>query len=266
MEISLKLGDVETTALIPVAIKASESLRKNARVYDDVAVKMVQSLAIDTKAYDKFMSHEGVIARTVMLDRMVQTFVKEHPDAVVVNMAAGFDNRFKRVDNGRITWFDLDLPDTIILRKKVFEERDRVTMIAGDVLNDDWCATVRKAVEAKNSEMLFLAEGLLMYLTLEEIGTMLHILKKNFPNGTLFAEQNSPLLVKNQKYHDTVKNTKAVFRSGTKKASELCALCEGIKCVEEHSFNEEMKKHSIRGKLFAFLFPSLNDRWATFVW
>ena len=42
MEISLKLGDVETTALIPVAIKASESLRKNARVYDDVAVKMVQ--------------------------------------------------------------------------------------------------------------------------------------------------------------------------------------------------------------------------------
>ena len=30
----LTLGDVETTALIPLAIKANESLRPNARIYD----------------------------------------------------------------------------------------------------------------------------------------------------------------------------------------------------------------------------------------
>ena len=30
--------------------------------------------------------------------------------------------------------------------------------------------------------------------------------------------------------------------------------------------NEEMKKHSLRGKLFALLFPKMNDRWATFTW
>ena len=31
-----------------------------------------------------------------------------------------------------------------------------------------------------------------------------------------------------------------------------------------HSFNEEMRKYSIRGKLFAQLLPKMNDRWATF--
>ncbi len=36
--------------------------------------------------------------------------------------------------------------------------------------------------------------------------------------------------------------------------------------IEEHSFNEEMKKYSIRAKLFALLLPKLNDRWATFEW
>lgn len=30
----LKLGDVQTTALIPLAIKASETLRKNPRIND----------------------------------------------------------------------------------------------------------------------------------------------------------------------------------------------------------------------------------------
>lgn len=263
---TIKLGDVETTALIPVAIKASESLRKNPRVRDEIAVEMIQNLGIDTVPYDKFMSHEGVIARTVMLDRMVKDFISKNPDAVIVNMGAGFDNRFSRMDNGKITWFDLDLPDSIELRKKVFPERDRVTMLPGSVLDDAWCWEVKAAAEKAGSKLLFLAEGLFMYLTLEEIGKLLAVLKNNFPNGTLIAEQNNPLMVKNQKYHDTVKNTNAVFKSGTWSGQEIADLCDGINFVEEHSFNEEMKKHSFGGWLFAKLLPKMNDRWASFTW
>jgi len=36
--------------------------------------------------------------------------------------------------------------------------------------------------------------------------------------------------------------------------------------VEEHSFNEEMKKYTIRAKLFAMIAPRMNNRWATFKW
>ena len=263
---TISLGDVETTALIPVAIKASESLRKNPRVCDEVAVEMIKKLGIDTKPFDKFMSHEGVIARTVMLDKMVRDFITKNPFSVIVNMGAGFDNRFSRVDNGSIFWFDLDLPDSIELRKKVFSERERVSMLSGSVLEDKWCAAV-KAESAKNSsKVLFLAEGLFMYLTLEEISKLLSILKTNFPGGMLIAEQNNPLMVKNQKYHDTVKNTKAVFKSGTWSGQEIADLCDGIRFVEEHSFNEEMKKHSFGGWLFAKLLPKMNDRWAVFEW
>ena len=261
---NIALGDVETTALIPVAIKANETLRKNPRVCDEVAVEMIKTLGIDTKPFDKFMSHEGVIARTVMLDRMVKDFIAKNPSAVIVNMGAGFDNRFSRVDNGSIFWFDLDLPDSIELRKKVFSERERVSMISGSVLEDKWCAAVKTEIAKTNSKVLFLAEGLFMYLTLEEIAKLLDVLKSNFPNGTLIAEQNNPLMVKNQKYHDTVKNTNAVFESGTWSGQEIADLCEGVRFVEEHSFNEEMKKHSVRGWLFAKLLPKMNDRWAVF--
>ena len=261
---TISLGDVQTTALIPVAIKANETLRKNPRVRDEVAVEMIKTLGIDTAPLDKFMSHEGVIARTIMLDRMVKDFIAKNPSAVIVNMGAGFDNRFSRVDNGSIFWFDLDLPDSIELRKKVFSERERVSMISGSVLEDDWCAAVKEEIAKTNSKVLFLAEGLFMYLTLEEIAKLLNVLKTNFPNGTLIAEQNNPLMVKNQKYHDTVKNTNAVFKSGTWSGKEIADLRDGVRFVEEHSFNEEMKKHSVRGWLFAKLLPKMNDRWAVF--
>ncbi len=262
----LKLGDVQTTALIPVAVKANESMRKNARIYDDVAVEIVRTLGLDTTPYDKFMSHEGVIARTVMLDRMVKQFVAQNPDSVIVNLGAGFDNRFSRVDNGKIIWFDVDLPDSIALRKKVFKDRERVTMIAGSVLDDGWCGPVKAGIPGTGRKVLFLAEGLFMYFTLDEIKQMLSILKSNFPGAVLIAEQNNPMMVKNQKYHDTVKNTNAVFKSGTWSGNEIAALVEGVRMTEEHSFNEEMRKHSFGGWLFATILPKMNDRWARFEW
>lgn len=237
----IKLGDVQVTALIPVAIKANETLRKKPRVRDEVAVEIIKTLGIDTKPLDKFMSHEGVIARTIMLDRSVREFLEKNPECVIVNLASGFDNRFSRVDNGKIAWFDVDLPDSIELRKKVFPVRERVAMISGSVLESDWCAGILTEIEKRSSSktnpvpVLFLAEGLFMYFTLEEIGKLLSILKMN-------------------------------FKSGTWSGQEIAELCDGIKFVEEHSFNEEMKKYSFGGWLFAKLLPKMNDRWATFKW
>jgi O-methyltransferase involved in polyketide biosynthesis len=263
----LKLGDVQTTALIPLAVKANETLRKNARIKDKKAVEIIRTLNINTEQYDKFMSHEGVIARTIMLDRQLKGIIKKHPDTVVVNVGAGFDDRFSRMDNGRILWFDLDLPDAIAARRKAFPERDRVTMIAGSALEDEWCEQVKNSLADRKSKPVFIAEGLFMYLTIEQIRTFLEVLKNNFlDGGILIAEQNCKMMQKNEKHHDTVKNTNAHFMSGTDSGQEIADLVDGFQLMEEHSFNEEMKKYSIRAKIFALLLPKMNDRWATFRW
>lgn len=39
----LQLGDVQTTALIPLAIKASETLRENPRIKDPKAVDIIRT-------------------------------------------------------------------------------------------------------------------------------------------------------------------------------------------------------------------------------
>lgn len=141
----LQLGDVGVTALIPLSNRASETLRKHPRVKDEKAVEIIKMLKIDTKDYDKMVTHECVIARTIMFDNAVEKLLKKYPDAVCVNMGCGLDNRFQRVDNGRITWFDVDLPDSIGIRKRVYEETERRRMIGASVIDTDWIEVVKTA-------------------------------------------------------------------------------------------------------------------------
>ena len=221
----------------------------------------------DPRPYDKFLSHEGVVARTIMLDRQMKSIIKKHPDTVVVNLGAGFDDRFSRVDNGRILWFDIDLADSIAARKKAFPERDRVTMVEADVLKEDWFGAIEEALKGRQSKPVFIAEGLFMYFTLEQIADLLRNIVRHFPDGGLMiAEQNCKLMAGNEKHHDAVKSTNARFLSGTDSAQEIADMVDGLQLVEEHSFNEEMKKYTLRGRLFAMLVPKMNNRWATFRW
>ena len=80
----LQLGDVQETALIPLAIRANETKRENARIHDQKAVEIIDTLGIDTKDLDKFFSHEGVVARTILFDEVVKKLLKKYPDAVCV--------------------------------------------------------------------------------------------------------------------------------------------------------------------------------------
>ena len=92
----LKFGDIQETALIPLAIKASETSRPNARIKDLKAKEIIDTLGVDVSRYDPFMSHEGVVARTIMFRRELQDLLKKYPDALCVNLGCGFDDKFTK--------------------------------------------------------------------------------------------------------------------------------------------------------------------------
>ena len=121
----LKFGDIQETALIPLAIKASETSRPNARIRDLKAKEIIDSLGVDVSKYDPFMSHEGVVARTIMYRDQLKALLRQYPDAVCINLGCGFDDKFSQVDNGKLQWFDVDLADQIAVRRKVYQDRDR---------------------------------------------------------------------------------------------------------------------------------------------
>lgn len=121
----LKLGDVQETMLIPLAVRAMETKRDKARIKDLKSVEIIETLGLDAQKYNKFLTYEGVVARTILIDGFAKSFIEKHPDAVCINLGCGLDDRFSRVDNGRILWYDIDLPDSIDVRRKAFEDTER---------------------------------------------------------------------------------------------------------------------------------------------
>ncbi|MCR5625697.1 MAG: class I SAM-dependent methyltransferase [Lachnospiraceae bacterium] len=257
----LKFGDVQETALIPLAIKASETVRANARIKDYKAKEIIDTLGVDVSKFDPFLSHEGVVARTLMFRRALVKLIEKYPDALCINLGCGFDDKFSQVDNGRITWFDVDLPDQIEVRRKVYEDRDRCTMLPGSALDGEWTKGL-----PKNDMTIIVMEGVLEYFSKEQVKVCLNMLCDSFPHGYLLAELHSPFLEKHGSHHDAVKNTNATFGWGTKSGKELLALEPRMSFVSEKSYNDEMKKYSIRGKLFAIVGKNINNRLAIFRW
>ena len=257
----ISLSGVQETMLIPLVIKASETKRPNARIQDFKAVEIIEKLNLDTSKYDKFMSHEGVVARTILFDEAAKRYLKKYPQAVCISIGCGFDSRFLRVDNGRLIWYDLDFPEVISARKQFFPEHERVHLIAKSALDPSWPREMEKG-----DKTIILIEGVLMYFSEEEVKQLLQIIRDNFDDVIILAELMPPMSAKGSKLHDTVKNTEATFKWGVKSGKEVEKLCEGLKLVDEKSFNCEMKKHSFRGRLFASIpvIRNFNDRLAIF--
>ena len=259
----LQFGDIQETALVTLAIRASETARPNPRIVDKKAKEIIDTLGVDVSKYDPFLSHEGVVARTIMFANTLRGLVAHFPDALCVNLGCGFDDKFSQVDNGRIEWYDVDLPDQIAVRRKVFEDRPRCTMLEGDALDGAWTSTLPH----DRSANIIVMEGVLEYFTKEQTATCLHMLCNSFEHGYLVAEMNSMFMVKHSKQHDAIKNTNATFKWGTESGAEFVELEPRLALLSERSYNEEMRKHTLRGKLFAAtLGRNVNNRIAVFRW
>lgn len=118
-------------------------------------------------------------------DRYVSAFLEREPDGVVVNLGCGLDDRRRRTDNGRVRWFDLDLPEVIALRRAYLPESDRMRFLASSVLDLPWL----DALPAESGHrFLFVAEGLFMYLPPDRVKTLVLALAERYPGAELVAE------------------------------------------------------------------------------
>lgn len=269
----LQLSDIQKTALFALVMRAEEAARAMPRIHDAAALQIVDALElsfddlvrqlnIDMGKYDAFLSHEAVVARTIMFGEALRALIEQHPDATCINLGCGLDDKFSQVDNGVIRWIDIDLPDQISLRRRFFEDQDRCVMVCGDALDDAWTKYV-----PKDHVVIVCMEGVLEYFSQEQTSTCLRMLCDSFARGYLVAEMNSMDAVEHAKQHDGSPGSKVPLKWGTQSGQEFTALEPRLTLLTERSFNEEMRKHSDRGAAFADS-PNrnLNNRIAIFSW
>lgn len=115
------LNGVAETLLITLYARAVESQRPDALIKDDKAVAIVKQMDCDfSRLKLQGRDEVAVILRMRKFDRHAREFLNRNPNAVIVHIGCGLDTRFERVDNGRVEWFDLDLPEVIEPRLSAF--------------------------------------------------------------------------------------------------------------------------------------------------
>lgn len=233
----IDLQGVPETMLQTLYARTAHSKRSDHKFYDAKAIEIVEQLDYDFSKAEKDMAMSaGVIARTILLDKMVGDFVKENPKGTVVNIACGLDTRFYRVDNGSIRWYNLDLPETIAVRRRFLTENGRVSMIAKSAMDETWADDI----DETENRTLIVMEGLVMYLTEADVKQILSIIDRRFRSAKVIMETMNPWIIKHMK-EKSIEATKAKFTWGIKSGKKLKTLAPGLTWVRDVSLVEGMK-------------------------
>jgi O-methyltransferase involved in polyketide biosynthesis len=246
------IGDVATTSFVTLYCHAIET-RADRPILSDP-----KSVEITTELNKRLSSSQGPLEKALVsgtLDRRLDVhialrakryddyardFLARSPDGVVVNIGCGLDSRFERIDNGRVTFYDLDLPEIIALRSRFFEETERRRVISSSVLDAAWM----ERLPQHPGLFLFMAEGVFMYLARDDVRSLVRTLQATFPGSELVCEVVNefwlrPLLkpilaFKMQRQHHLGRG--AVFQSGLRDGREMEEWQSGIQFLDEWSY------------------------------
>ena len=233
MKEKIKLSGVPETMLQTVYARAKESRGRGA-IHDAKAEEIIEKLDYDFSLADEDTAmRSGVIARTIVLDRLTKAWLGTHPGGVVVNIACGLDTRCYRM-SGYAHWYNLDLPETMAVRENLLPESGAISQIAMSAM-DNWGGKISE----QNAPVLIVIEGLTMYLNAEDVQRIFTVISSRFEKATVFVETMNPAMVRHFK-EKSIDASNAKFTWGVKNGPALAALLPGFRFMEEHSLTEGM--------------------------
>jgi O-methyltransferase involved in polyketide biosynthesis len=165
-KIAIQLGRVQETLLLPLVSRAKETEYKKPLLNDTKAVELFNQLDVDRKKLLRNITEIGVHGlcyRAYKMDEAIKVFLQQHPNGKILDIGAGLDTTYYRCDNGKALWYDLDLPDSISLRKQLLPEpNNRVRYIAKSMLDYSWIDDIG------DISMVYLSLFLVFYLILKK--------------------------------------------------------------------------------------------------
>lgn len=193
------------TLLVPLWARAEESRQPDPILCDWRASEIVEALRYDFNRFRRSQTgHVSYCLRAYVIDQWVRRFLERHETGTVVEIGAGLDTRFERLDNGRARWFELDLPEVVELRRQFFQETDRRRFVSGSVLESSWLTDVKAL---RSSRIIFVAEGVPGYFEEEQVRHLFVTLADHFPGSQLAFDSLTPFLVRYCNRRDAIRHT-----------------------------------------------------------
>ena len=193
----VELEGTPETLLWTLYYRASEARRADAVLRDPKAVDLLD--AIDFPFEERFGSATAGWAhwqalRARCFDRQVERFLAAHPDGTVVALGEGLETQFWRVDNGRVHWLSVDVPEAVEVRERLLPPPQRQRLLACSALDERWIDEVDLA-----RGVLVTAQGLFMYLPPDDVRRLIARLRRahrgwraRVRRGAAMAERAQP--------------------------------------------------------------------------
>ncbi len=226
----VRWGSVEWTNLGTLYLRACESRSPQTILGDNAAAEAVERIDYDWTRMHRYMQPAAnkwlVALRAARLDDWSADFLARHPNAVVLHLGCGMDTRAFRLDPPQgVQWFDVDQPNVIELRRRLYSDRDGYRMIGSSVTDSGWLDET-----PTDRPALIIAEGLLMYLREFEVRALLQRLTNRFANGELLFDTLSPVAPRLSKIF-----SKGIVKWGVRDAGELERWDPRLRFLEQTS-------------------------------
>ena len=123
-----------------------------------------------------------------------RNYLKDHPNAVLVNLGCGLDTTFYQVDNGTAKGYNLDFPDVIRARNELLPPREREYNVACDLNDVSWFDFIDFKTE---DGAVFFASGVFYYFKAEDVRKLFTAMAEHFPGGELVFDATNAKGLKN---------------------------------------------------------------------
>ena len=177
----VRLEGVSETLLWTLYQRAVEAGRPDSVIDDPKAVELLER--IDFPFEERFgppRLGQWQALRARCFDDEVRRFLAEHPDGTVVALGEGLETQFWRVDNGRVRWLTVELPETLAVRTEMLPRHERVRTLACSALDQAWMDEIDPS-----GGVLITAQGLLMYFAAEDVYSLIARCRTRFPGAEL---------------------------------------------------------------------------------
>ncbi|RRI07715.1 class I SAM-dependent methyltransferase [Mesorhizobium tamadayense] len=226
----VNLTGARETLLMTLYGKALESRLPHSLLKDHFADEAVRRIDYDFSRL-KVDGNLGIgfAIRAKTLDVHVEDFVARNPDAIVLHLGCGLDTRVLRVNLPRdVDWFDVDYPEVIELRRKLYPSPDRYYLVASSLTEPGWLADV-----PRNRPAIVVAEGLMPYLAADQGPRLLSRLVSHLAGGELMFDAYSRFGLKLLRLNPAVKATGAEVHWAIEDPLELERAVPKLRFVEE---------------------------------
>ena len=237
-DIKIDLGTVQETLMLPLWARARETEKDNPIVCDTYAKNIVERIDYDFSQIEEgpVADHQGVWAiRAYNFDNIIEAFLANNSRAVVVNIGAGLDTTFQRVDEGTVLWINIDLPDVVALRQKLIPDSEREMTIAKSVFDFTWIDDISRWTKGRS--ILFTAAGVLCYFEAQEVEILFRKLAETYPSSHVIFDSMSWFTAwgSNRKImKNSGMDSSTLIKWHLKRASGLRKWVDTIKVVEEY--------------------------------